>query len=228
MAQNTSTEQNITKGTCLQYHRIPTKRLPSPGGKRRWYRIRFEGGTGGDAASNLPKGHVSAVIPAWAILAAIYNEYDFDVASIVVGDADSSIASAAEAIICIPSGEPAEFVKSQQESMNQWLQEEYGQHDPQIHCTIEKCEKQETVIDNKSFESLMECLEQIPQGMIADESKKGNATASNNVGRIRTEQDYILVSTLSIGPTTSEANSLAQDIKSTFASFGATSETVQR
>lgn len=228
MAQNTSTELNNTKGSCLQYHRIPTKQLPAPGGKRRWYRIRFEGGAGGDAASNLPKGRVSAVIPTWAILAAIYNEYDFDVASIAVGDADSTIASTAEVVICIPSGEPAEFVKSQQESMNQWLQEEYSQHAPQIHCTIEKCEKQDTVIDNKSFESLMECLEQIPQGMIADESKKGNATTSNNVGRIKTEQDHILVSTLSIGPTISEANALAQEIRSTFASSGATSETVQQ
>ena len=60
-------------GACLQFHRIPMKRLPAPGGKRRWYRIRFEGGLGGHSGVDINKGRCSAVIAMWAILAAIYN-----------------------------------------------------------------------------------------------------------------------------------------------------------
>jgi len=101
-------------------------RKQAPGGKRRWYRIRFEGGLGGHSGVDINKGRCSAVVPAWAILAAIYNEYEFDVASIKIGEANASIASSAEIILTISSGEGAEFVKQQHEMMNEWLREEYG------------------------------------------------------------------------------------------------------
>ena len=86
---------------------------------------------------DINKGRCSAVIPVWAILATIYNDYDFLVSSIHVGEANASIASSAEVIITIPSGEAAEFVKEQEALMNQWLRDEYGEQDPHIHCTIE-------------------------------------------------------------------------------------------
>ena len=52
-------------GACLQLHRIPVTRMEAPGGKRRWYRIRFEGGLGGHSGVDINKGRCSAVIPAW-------------------------------------------------------------------------------------------------------------------------------------------------------------------
>lgn len=113
-------------GAYMQEHRLPISRQPSPGGKRRWYRITIEGGLGGHSGVDINKGRCSAVVPAWALLAAIYNDYDFNVASIRVGEANASIASSAEMVVCVPSGEPAEFVKWQEISMNEWLHEEYG------------------------------------------------------------------------------------------------------
>ena len=92
-------------GACLQFHRIPLKREPVPQGKHRWYRIRFEGGLGGHSGVDINKGRCSAVIATWAILAAIYNEYTIHLASINLGEANASIASSAEIIICVPSGE---------------------------------------------------------------------------------------------------------------------------
>jgi hypothetical protein len=92
-------------GACLQFHRIPMKRQPAPSGKHRWYRIRFEGGLGGHSGVDINKGRCSAVVAMWAILAAIYNEFDFDVASINLGEANASIASSADIILCVPSGE---------------------------------------------------------------------------------------------------------------------------
>ena len=212
-------------GACLQFHRLPIKHLLSPGGKRRWYRIHFEGGLGGHSGVDINKGRVSAIIPAWAILAAIYNEYDFDLSSIQVGEANASIASTADIIICIPSGEAAEYAKAQQESMNQWLSEEYGQTDPHIHCTIEKCEKQDTVIDHASFEAFMKCLEQIPQGVVKmSETIKDTVETSNNVGRISTEEDCIFISTHTRSFIDSEMETLSKDIVNIFHKFGATSE----
>ena len=180
-------------GACLQFHRIPLKREPVPQGKHRWYRIRFEGGLGGHSGVDINKGRCSAVIATWAILAAIYNEYTIHLASINLGEANASIASSAEIIICVPSGEACEFVKSQQEMMNEWLHEEYPQ-DSKMTCTIEKCEPLDSVISTEAFELLMSCLELIPQGVVQmSDVMLGTVETSNNVGRITTEEDHIFV-----------------------------------
>ena len=214
-------------GATLQFHRIPIERQPAPGGKHRWYHISIEGGLGGHSGVDINKGRCSAVIPAWAILAAIYNEYDYDVASINIGETNASIASKADIVVCVPSGEAAEFVKSQQETMNEWLHEEYGANDPGIHCSITKCEPQKTVIDRKAFEALLTCLEQTPQGVVKmSETMKDTVETSNNVGRISTEDNHIFVSTHTRSFIDADMEALAKDIKATFAKYGATSELV--
>lgn len=211
-------------GACLQFHRIPFQRKAAPGGKRRWFRIRFEGGQGGHSGVDINKGRCSAVVASWAVLAAIYNEYDFDVASIRIGEANASIASTAEIVLTIPSGEPAEFVKAQQNMVNQWLREEYP-NDPNMTCIVEKCDKQDTVISSESFEALMTCLEQIPQGVVKmSESMKNTVETSNNVGRIVTEANHILVSTHTRSFVDSDMEELSNDIANVFKAAGASSE----
>lgn len=214
-------------GATLQFHRIPIERQPAPSGKHRWYHISIDGGLGGHSGVDINKGRCSAVIPAWAILAAIYNEYDFDVASINVGEANASIASRADIVVCVPSGEAAEFVKSQQETMNEWLRDEYGANDPGIHCTITKCQPQDTIINREAFEALMSCLEQTPQGVVKmSEVMKDTVETSNNVGRISTEDDNLFVSTHTRSFVDADMTALANDIAATFAKFGATSELI--
>ena len=213
-------------GACLQFHRIPMQREPVPQGKHRWYRIRFEGGLGGHSGVDINKGRCSAVIAMWAILAAIYNEYDFHLASINLGEANASIASSAEIIICVPSGEACEFVKSQQEMMNEWLHEEYPQ-DPKITCSIEKCEPLDTVISTEAFEALMSCLEQIPQGVVKmSEVMPGTVETSNKVGRITTAEDHIFVSTHTRSFIDDDMAALSKQIADTFKERGAESEVV--
>ena len=225
-------------GATLQFHRIPLKREPVPAGKHRWYTIRIEGGLGGHSGVDINKGRCSAVVAAWAVLAAIYNDYDFHVASINIGEANASIASTGEIIICVPSGEAAEFVKAQEESMNEWLREEYGRQDPNIRCTITKCEPQQNVICSEAFEALMSCLEQVPQGVVKmSEVMKDTVETSNNVGRIVTERqqvgdgtsgmaDHIFVSTHTRSFIDSEMKELSKDIANVFEACGAKSETI--
>ena len=181
---------------------------------------------GGHSGVDINKKRCSAVIAMWAILAAIYNEYDFDVASINVGEANASIASKAEIIVCVPSGEACEFVKSQQDMMNEWLREEYPD-DPKMTCSIEKCEKQDSVISKDAFEALMGCLEQVPQGVVKmSEAMPGTVETSNNVGRIVTEEDSIFVSTHTRSFIDDDMAALSKDIADTFVAAGATSEVV--
>lgn len=213
-------------GACLQFHRIPLKREPVPQGKHRWYRIRFEGGLGGHSGVDINKGRCSAVIATWAILAAIYNEYTIHLVSINLGEANASIASSAEIIICVPSGEACEFVKSQQEMMNEWLHEEYPQ-DSKMTCTIEKCEPLDSVISTEAFELLMSCLELIPQGVVQmSDVMPGTVETSNNVGRITTEEDHIFVSTHTRSFVDDDMATLSKQIADIFQQRGAESEVV--
>ena len=213
-------------GACLQFHRIPLKRLPAPGGKHRWYRIRFDGGLGGHSGVDINKGRCSAVVAMWAILATIYNAYEFDVAAINLGEANASIASSAEVIVCVPSGEASEFVKLQQDLINEWLREEYSD-DPKMTCSIEKCEKLDTVISPEAFEALMGCLEQIPQGVVKmSEAMPGTVETSNNVGRIVTEDDHIFISTHTRSFIDNDMEALSKEIAQTFKEAGAESEVV--
>ena len=63
-------------------------------------------------------------------------------------------------------------------------------------CSINTCEPQETVINSEAFETLMTCLEQIPQGVVKmSEVMKDTVETSNNIGRILTEDDHLFVST---------------------------------
>ena len=214
-------------GAYMQEHRIPMQPVAAPGGKRRWYRISISGGLGGHSGVDINKGRCSAVIPAWALLAAIHNEYDFDLASITVGEANASIASSAEIVICIPSGEAASFAKEQEQSMNEWLRDEYGDRDPEIHCTITKCAPLPTVIPLQAFDALMDCLEQTPQGVVKmSPTMKGTVETSNNVGRIRTESDHLLVTTHTRSFVDADMIALGQDIARVFADHGATSQLV--
>ena len=213
-------------GATLQLHRIPMKREAVPSGKHRWYRISISGGLGGHSGVDINKGRCSAVIPFWALLTTVYNEYDFQVASISIGEANASIASKGEVVVCVPSGEAAQFMKEQEASMNEWLREEYSA-DPNISCSITKCEPLDSVIDGAAFEALLACLEQIPQGVVKmSEVMKDTVETSNNVGRIMTEEGHILVSTHTRSFIDADMETLSREISDVFKAEGGTSELV--
>ena len=213
-------------GACLQFHRIQTTPSALPQREETcWYCIRFEGGLGGHSGVDINKGRCSAVVAAYNILSAIRKECDCDVASIHIGEANASIASSAEIVICIPSSE--EFVKQQESATNQWLHETFGSTDPGMHCTISQCEPQNAVINREAFDALMSCLEQIPQGVVKmSNTMKDTVETSNNIGRIMTEKDCIFVSTHTRSFIDSDMEALSRKIASVFAVCGAKSETV--
>ena len=211
-------------GACLQFHRIPAKRLPSPKGC--WYRLRFEGGLGGHSGVDINKHRCSAVVAARTLLSSIGQESDFDVATLNIGEANASIASQAEMVICI-AGEAAALMKQQEEKMNEWLHKHFAASDPGMRCIIRQCDRQETVICHEAIDALMNSLAQIPQGVVKmSETMEGTVETSNNIGRIQTEDDCIFVSTHTRSFIDSRMDGLSQEIASAFAAQGAKSETV--
>ena len=210
-------------GACLQFHRIPINRETS--GEGRWLRIRIEGGLGGHSGVDINKGRCSAAIPMRCIVKAICHRCD--ISGIEIGEANASIASKGEVVICVTSDEVFEFVKQQVEGINQWMREEYPQ-DPSITCSVEECEVQETVIPTKAIEALVNCLEQVPQGVVKmSEAMPGTVETSNNIGRIVTEEKHIFVSTHTRSFIDNDMVVLSETIAKTFTAVGgATSEVV--
>lgn len=214
-------------GATLQVHRLPAGWVKAPGGKRRWYRIRIDGGKGGHSGVDINKGRASAVVMAWAILAAIYNEYDLDLAYINIGEANASIASSAELVITVPSGEAAEFVWAQEEIFNEWVQDEYGQTDAGVRCHIEKAQPLERVMAQENFHQFMACMEQIPQGVIRmSEKMTDTVETSNNVGRVFFDGDDLVVTTHTRSFIDEDMKSVADEIAQVMREAGATSSVV--
>ena len=212
-------------GALIQVHRLPSGRVPASGGKRRWFRIIIEGGKGGHSGVDIAKGRASAVVMAWALLAAIYNDVDLELASIRVGEASASIASSAEMVISVPSGESAEFVKEQEASFNEWVRAEYGEADPGVRCRIEKTSPAATVIGEEALNQFLSCLEQVPQGVITmSKTMADTVETSNNVGRVYEEDAHIVVTTHTRSFIDDDMRKVAADIAAVFAAAGATSE----
>ncbi len=213
-------------GAYLQIHHLPLRRVNAPR-DHCWYRIGIDGGRGGHSGVDINKGRASAVTLLWALLNAIADEAIVNVASFSAGDASASIASRGEAIICVPSEDAVEQVEEREDHFNEWLHDEYGLTDPDIHCTIEPCTPQAQVIDPDCVVALMEALGQTPQGVIAmSQAMEGTVHTSNNVGLIRTERDEMTVSTHTRSFDVAEMEQTGLAIKEVFAQWGATTELV--
>ena len=220
-------------GACLQFHRIPYKRIAPPtdatspiNGERSGCAININGGLGGHSGVDINKGRCSAVKVAWAFLDAIRSKHDIEVASINIGEANASIASSGEIIIHTPSGDN-DFLMEQVKEINEQLHELYGDTDPNIRCTINEFPPQKTVINPEAINALMTCLEQVPQGVIKmSESMEDTVETSNNIGRIQTEEDCIFISTHTRSFIDADMKELSRKIADVFAENGAKSEMV--
>ena len=211
-------------GACLQFHRIPMLREPAPE-DRSWYRIRIEGGLGGHSGVDINKGRCSAVKAAVAILLSLSEKHDFSLATINIGEANASIASKGEMVIACPSADSQALVLDFKHP-SEWLHDEYPQ-DPDVKCLIEACEPQETVISPRTFQALMTCLCEVPQGVVRmSEAMPGTVETSNNIGRVVTEEEHILVSTHTRSFIDDDMDALSKAIAKTFKDSGAHSEMV--
>ena len=211
-------------GACLQFHRIPMQREPAPD-DRSWYRIRIEGGLGGHSGVDINKGRCSAVKAAAAILLSLSEKHDISLAAINIGEANASIASKGEMVIACPSAESQALILDFKHPCD-WLHDEYPQ-DPDMKCLIEACEPQETVISPKTFQALITCLCEVPQGVVRmSEAMPGTVETSNNIGRVVTEEEHIFISTHTRSFIDDDMDALSKAIAKTFKDSGAHSEVV--
>ena len=212
-------------GACLQFHRIPIRRMPVPGDKSNWYRIRIAGGLGGHSGVDINKGRCSAVVAALAVWEHLAKKYDFCMSSVNIGEANASIASSGELVTVFPSADTLSSLCDALQDVNRHLHEAYPQ-DAGMTCTIEACEPQGSVVEKKASEALMTCLRKVPQGVICMSSvMQDTVETSNNIGRISMADDHILVSTHTRSFIDDDMRRLSQNIAAAFSAVGAASET---
>jgi dipeptidase D len=215
-------------GACLQFHRIPVERVPAPE-DRKWYRIRIVGGLGGHSGVDINKGRCSAVKAAAAVLVSLSEKHGFSLATINIGEANASIASKGEMVIACPSAESQALILDIKQTSD-WLHDEYPQ-DPDVKCLIEACEPQDTVISPRTFQALMTCLCEVPQGVVRmSEVMPGTVETSNNIGRVICDQcsmeNILFISTHTRSFIDDDMDALSKAIAKTFKDSGAQSEVV--
>jgi dipeptidase D len=220
-------------GACLQFHRLPMKCKPASE-DRKWYRIRIDGGLGGHSGVDINKGRCSAVIPAKRYLEIANKTAGIDIANIEIGEANASIASKGEMIVGLGPELSIENVEKALHELNEWLREAFGDTDPKIVCSIEACDKQDTIIPANVISSLLSCLDVIPNGVVKmSDAMPGTVETSNNIGRISTaegdgeqQSPHIFVSTHTRSFMDDDMAALSKQIADTFKKQGATSELV--
>ena len=212
-------------GACLQFHELATTREPAPADYQ-WFHVRFEGGLGGHSGVDINKGRISATVCVRNLLQAIKRVYDLCISEIKVGEANASIASSADLMICVPA-EAAMFVKLQETVMNKWMQETFGDNDPNMHCSIRPCKKQPTILNPEALEALLVSLKATPQGMIKmSEVMENTVETSNNIGVVETRENCLFVSTHSRSFIDADLEKLSDDIATVFKSNGFSSQRV--
>jgi dipeptidase D len=153
------------------------------------------------------------------------EKHDFSLATINIGEANASIASKGEMVIACPSAESQALMLDFKHPCN-WLHDEYPQ-DPDVKCLIEACEPQKTVISPTTFQALMTCLCEVPQGVVRmSEAMPGTVETSNNIGRVVTEEEHIFVSTHTRSFIDDDMAALSKQIADTFKKYDAESEVV--
>lgn len=213
-------------GACLQLHRIPIKRTSVQNHNTAWYRIIIKGGLGGHSGVDINKGRCSAVIAAETVWSYLSQRYDTGVAMINVGEANASIASMGQMVITLPKDIPLSRLKDNMHDINGRLHCEYP-CDAGIQCTIRACHPQDTIIHPKVFVQMMECLKRVPQGVISmSKTMENTVETSNNIGRIVTGNDHILISTHTRSFIDKDMTTLSRDIADTLSACGSISETV--
>lgn len=214
-------------GACLQFHRIPSKRMPAEDNESSWCKIVVEGGLGGHSGVDINKGRCSAVIPIRDIIKDFFNEDGISVSNIEIGEANASIASKGEIIVSTASEKAFRRLEEIIDIVNKKLREEYINSDPQIRCIINSCDRKEGFIPEETLRKLINSLDKVPQSVVKmSETMQGTVETSNNIGRVSTNADHIFVSTHTRSFIDDDMEALSQEIAKTFVAEGAESEVV--
>lgn len=195
-------------GAYLQVAHFPIRRVPTPKGLR-FFRLSISGGQGGHSGVDINKGRINAIKEVCMFLATYrfiphsdddkilniqfpHNQEQIYLVDISGGSANASIPAECSAVVGVPESEAQEFLE-QCEWRAGRSSRKYADTEPALKISIKEIEGPDSVIIDDHAIALM--VNSLPCGpMRMHEELEGVVMTSNNIGVIRTFDDYITVS----------------------------------
>lgn len=204
-------------GAYLQTHRIPYTVVDCPSGHR-FFKISVSGGLGGHSGVDINKGRGNANKLLFSFLQKVGERSPMFLASVKGGEANASIASSAEAVFCVPDGN-SDSVSGIAAEFSACLSARYGATDPGLKAELsELAEGTCDVICEDSASKLIAAICAVPCGVTDPEGCGSDTTpvTSNNIGVVKMEDDYLVVTTHTRSFIYDDMVALGQKIKAAF------------
>jgi len=185
------------------------------------YKIIVSGLKGGHTGDEIDKGHANANKILNRFLWCKKDDFGIKLNIFDGGNLRNAIAREAFAIVLIPK-ENVKDVIDAVAKFKEMSRAEFNITEPLMEITIDEVSMPETIIDNESFDELVNAIYGCPHGVIAmSQSIDDFVETSTNLASVKFQEDEILITTSQRSSVESEKQDITNMVKSVFKLAGA-------
>ena len=189
--------------------------------KHKAYKIMVSGLKGGHSGDEINKGHANANKILNRFLWCKKDDFGLKLVVFDGGNLRNAIAREAFAIVLIPE-ENVKNVIDAVAKFKEMSRAEFNITEPLMEITIDEVSMPETIIDNESFDELVNAIYGCPHGVIAmSQSIDDFVETSTNLASVKFQEDEILITTSQRSSVESEKQDITNMLKSVFKLAGA-------
>jgi len=189
------------------------------------YKIMVSGLKGGHSGDEIDKGHANANKVLNRFLWCKKDEFGLKLNTFDGGNLRNAIAREAFAVVLISNGTENKVIDAVAE-FKSMSRAEFNITEPNMEITIEEVPTPEVVIDNESFDELVNAVYACPHGVIAmSQSIENFVETSTNLASVKFLEDEILVTTSQRSSVESEKQDITNMVSSVFKLAGARTQT---
>jgi dipeptidase D len=186
------------------------------------YKLTVKGLKGGHSGLdiNLGRGNANKIINGLMYMAA--EKYGLRVSEVDGGSLRNAIPREAFAVVTVPEANAGQFEQFV-EAFAKIAAEEFAKADPGLTIASEATDMPEKIFDKKSQQTLFEAVAKCPNGVIAMvKDLEGVVETSSNLAIVKSEDKKVTMASLQRSSVDADKAKLAQQIRETFESAGAT------
>lgn len=189
------------------------------------YKIMVSGLKGGHSGDEIDKGHANANKILNRFLWCKKDDFKLKLNIFDGGNLRNAIAREAYAIVLIPNGTENKVIDAIAE-FKAMSRAEFNITEPNMEVSIEEVTIPEVVIDNESFDELVNAVYACPHGVIAmSQSIENFVETSTNLASVKFLKDEILITTSQRSSVESEKQDITNMVRSVFKLAGARTHT---
>lgn len=189
------------------------------------FKIMVSGLKGGHSGDEIDKGHANANKILNRFLWCKKDEFSIKLHTFDGGNLRNAIAREAFAIVVVPKNSEQDIVAAVAE-FKSMSRAEFSITEPHMEITINEVPLPEVVIDNESFDEMVNAIYACPHGVIAmSQSIDDFVETSTNLASVKFLEDEILVTTSQRSSVESEKQDITNMVTSVFKLAGARTKT---